>query len=347
MNNKMLVNKAKKYFKKFLNKFEAKALILLYHRILDYETDPQLLCVTPENFEKHLLIIKEFYNPVSMADLGRQIRSGKIINKSVTITFDDGYADNLYFAKPILEKYNIPATVFITTGMVGVKKEFWWDELERLLLLPESLPESLTLNINNKIHSWKMKSDGDNNFDSGHHRKWDVTMNETPTLHHKAYRELCNLLRPLNHSLRQKLLDEIAEWSELNEKFRQDYLVMTEDEICTLTEDGLIDVGGHTQTHPVLSSLPYQDQKKEIEENKRILDSILDRNVTGFSYPYGSRSDYTDESISLIKEAGFKCACSNFEGKVNSKADLFQLPRFLVRNWNREEFTRRLSKILL
>src|SRR5438552_1883786 len=105
-------------------------IILLYHRIADWETDPQLLCVTPKHFTEHLEILKELGPIVSFSQLNHTDRAS-------IITFDDGYADNLHNAKPILQCQDVPATVFIATGQVGQTTEFWWDELERLLLQPD------------------------------------------------------------------------------------------------------------------------------------------------------------------------------------------------------------------
>jgi peptidoglycan/xylan/chitin deacetylase (PgdA/CDA1 family) len=286
--------------KRLKNRLFPGTIILLYHRVINLKTDPQLLAVSPEHFYEHMKCLKNNYNIISLDDLKRAMNSGKLPKKSVVITFDDGYADNIYNAKPILEEFNIPATVFITTGMTGTKKEFWWDELEHLMLLSESLPESLTLTINDKIHSWKMESlSSSNSFDPEKYRQWNVTMNYSPTPRHQAYRELCSLLRPMYHSTQQKVLNELTEWSELDENFRLDYRALSADEILALTEDGLIEVGGHTQTHAMLASLSYQNQKKEIEENKKCLE-------------------------------------------VTARSDLFWLPRFLVRDWDGEEFAMRI-----
>ena len=67
------------------------------------------------------------------------------------VTFDDGYADNLWNAKPLLERYDVPAAVFVTTGYAGQDREFWWDELETLLLERAGrCRKRCTLNINGR-----------------------------------------------------------------------------------------------------------------------------------------------------------------------------------------------------
>jgi peptidoglycan/xylan/chitin deacetylase (PgdA/CDA1 family) len=66
----------------------------------------------------------------------------------VVVTFDDGYIDNYTFAYPILEELQIPATIFVTSGYIEKEREYWWDELERILFEPVELPETLKVSIN-------------------------------------------------------------------------------------------------------------------------------------------------------------------------------------------------------
>src|SRR5215831_16190313 len=113
-------------------------VILLYHRVAAIDSDPWSLCITPERFSEHLEVLRECM-PITLeqADLSGRYGAKR---PRVVVTFDDGYADNLYAAKPLLERFDIPATVFVVTGYVGQDREFWWDELEKIIFGSETLP---------------------------------------------------------------------------------------------------------------------------------------------------------------------------------------------------------------
>lgn len=113
-----------------------RAVILLYHRVADAQpgTDPHNLCVSPARFEEQMRTLRERVPVLPLATLVRHIRERTLPYRCAAVTFDDGYADNLYNAKPVLERHDIPATVFVATGAVGRTEEFYWDECERLIL---------------------------------------------------------------------------------------------------------------------------------------------------------------------------------------------------------------------
>src|SRR5215510_103661 len=112
------------------SRFIPGAVILLYHRVTELSSDPQLLCVSRQHFAEHLEILRKYGFPIALKHVD-QTRRGR---PGVILTFDDGYADNLNNAKPLLERYDVPATVFVTTGYVGSRREFWKDYLERIFL---------------------------------------------------------------------------------------------------------------------------------------------------------------------------------------------------------------------
>ena len=104
-----------------------RVVVLVYHRVFEPPQDPQLLCVHPARFAEHLEHLRTF----TVLRL-RELDFAHLPERGVVVTFDDGYLDNLQFAKPSLQKYGVPATVFAATGSTGTDREFWWDELERI-----------------------------------------------------------------------------------------------------------------------------------------------------------------------------------------------------------------------
>lgn len=109
-------------------------------------------------------------------------------------------------------------------------------------------------------------------------------------------------------------------------------------ELFELAKESLIEIGSHTITHPYLPRLNLEDQKKEIFQSRVILEKILHKKISGFSYPFGTMRDYNKQTIKLVKNAGYNYACSNIQGVVDNKSSLYALPRCLVRDWSREEF---------
>ena len=155
------------------NRSGPRALILLYHQVARLRSDPWALSVTANHFAEHLEVLREHAHPITLQQLSQALLGGDLPDRSVVVTFDDGYADNLHSAKPMLERYGIPATVFLATGSIGREREFWWDELDRLLLQPGALPERLNLMVNGNTYRWELGEDVRYSEDaSRRHRRW-------------------------------------------------------------------------------------------------------------------------------------------------------------------------------
>lgn len=324
--------------------FQRRTIVLLYHRVAEVFSDPLLLCVTPKHFEEHLQHLRLHYQLIGLRNIKQALDNGRVPNNAVVITFDDGYADNLWNAKPLLERYEVPATVFTTAGYVGQNENFWWHDLEHMLLQPKVLPSVLNLSVKGKIHTWELnEAVCYSQADFNRHRRWHVLTEDCPTQRHQVYRTLCELLRPLSHGERHGVLTELAAWAGADLVERSDHRALTSKELAELTRGGLVEVGAHTMTHPVLSALTVEAQRVEISGSKHRLEEVLRQPVTSFAYPYGRPSDYNADTVRLVRDAGFDCACSNVPGLVTRKNDPYQLPRFVVRDWDGEEFARRLS----
>ena len=329
------------------NMFMPPALILLYHRVTELPSDPQLLCVSRQHFAEHLEILRKHGRPMRLQELTKTLQNGSSLRRRIVVTFDDGYADSLLNARPLLERYETPATVFVTSGYVGQEREFWWDELDRLFLQDGKLPDALRIVINGHTHEWHLGAPADCSQHS--HRgdgTWNVEEKRDPAPRQRVYRSLCDLLRPLPERDQRTILETLVAWAGVERVCRPTHRPLRPHEVFQLAAGGLVEVGSHTLTHPVLSGLPEATQRYEIERSKAQLEEMVGQPVGSFAYPYGTRSDYTTQTVVAVRAAGFDRACSNFAGTVRRGSDPWQLPRFLVRDYDGEEFARRLEQWL-
>lgn len=304
-----------------LNRIDPPVVVLLYHRVGTLAEDPQMLAVTPENFRQQLRYLRERYPILRFEDDW----SG-ISRPSVAITFDDGYADNLHEALPILEEVGVPATFFVTSGYVGSSREFWWDDLERIIGGTPSLPERFSLD--------------DRDFG----RNWPTgTAAERETL----FRQLHPLMKKLTPERRDGWLEQLRRWAAVSEQGRGTHRSLTQEELRRLAASFWVTIGAHTVTHTPLSSLTPERQREEIVRSRHDLEEWLGRPVPVFSYPFGARCDYDRASVRICREAGFARVAANVAGQAHRWTDPLQVPRQLVRNWPVDEFAARMKEFWL
>lgn len=320
------------------------ALILRYHRVADLSTDPLGNTVKPEHFQQHLKILRaNKYQPMRLLALTRSLRDGGLPRRGVVVTLDDGYADTLDNAKPLLEDYDIPATAFIATGYVGANREFWWDELEQLIFVPAVLPPALRLVVGGEEYGFRVA------VDTG----WDVPVRtrqkgygsqslSDPSHRHRLYRELLGVLRRLGEGERRAALVEIANWAGQSPQVRPSHAILDADGVRALAEGGLVEIGAHTVTHADLSLLDPSARRREIVDCKDSLERLLGHPISSFAYPFGRASG----SAKAVREAGFEAACGTRANVVFRGADPYRLPRLYVGDWDAQEFERRLPTLV-
>jgi len=293
------------------------ALILGYHRVANVTRDTYEVCVTPEHFSEHMEIVNKYAHPISLAELAHCLKAGSLPPKSVAVTFDDGYVDNLNNAKPILEKYAIPATVFICTGYIG--REFWWDELERLVMSSQADLGALRLQVGESQFAWnQLKGSPDADAD----------------VRRKFCQALYNFLLTLDVEEQNQAMNTIRSRSGVSSQAATSR-TLTYDELLQLSDSGLIELGAHTRHHPMLPQLSLERQTEEIVSSKQDLEEWLGRQVDGFAYPNGR----ADESAKwIVREAGFAFACTSLHDVIRRGSDLHELTRFWQRDVDGDKF---------
>jgi peptidoglycan/xylan/chitin deacetylase (PgdA/CDA1 family) len=118
---------------------------------------------------------------------------------------------------------------------------------------------------------------------------------------------------------------------------------MTWEELSLMNQSKSTTIGAHTILHPSLASLNYNEQFNEILGSKSVLENSLHTEISLFSYPFGTKSDYNHDTIDICRN-NFKYAFSNFRGIVNEHSYSLELPRYIVRNWNKKTFVNELAK---
>lgn len=302
------------------------ATLLGYHCVADGTRNDYQICVRPQHFNQQMEILRRHAHPISLLELVHHLQNGSLPERSVAVTFDDGYADNLYQAKPLLEKYEIPATVFACTGYAG--NEFWWDELARLVIWTQADLRRLPL----QGEPSPFRRNG-----SAGRREEEVTKS-MPTR-----RQFCDALYrsllAMGIEQRENAMDAIRNWAGPASPAPPSHRAMSHTELLQLTAGGLVDLGAHTRSHPVLPHLSPQRQTEEILSGKRELEALLGKQVKGFAYPNGRATVHAKR---IVREIGFAYACTSLIGRVRSGCDTYGLTRFWQQDVDGDRFMRNL-----
>jgi peptidoglycan/xylan/chitin deacetylase (PgdA/CDA1 family) len=300
------------------NSFDPPVAVLIYHRVTTLREDSQLLAVSPDNFRDHLRYLKANFPLLRFED-----DWSSLAEPSVVITFDDGYADNALEALPIIEEVGVPATFFISTGTLGALREFWWDDLERIILSCGLFPASFTL------------TDGKLN------RSWPTAV---PAERMVLYEDLHRLMKKIGPERRDLWISQLHDWAGTDAEGRETHRPLTNNELQSLSANSRVTIGAHTVSHTPLATLSRLRQQEEIAESRMFLEKLLGKEITVFSYPFGGKCDYTDISANLCREAGFIKAAANFPGLAHRWTNPYHIPRRLVRNWPLDLFAEKMAR---
>jgi peptidoglycan/xylan/chitin deacetylase (PgdA/CDA1 family) len=298
----------------------APTIVLMYHRVAAPARDTHRLCVGPDRFADHVDHLVHRLDVVPLLDARRRSSRPRAV-----ITFDDGYADNAQAARPILEAAGAPATFFVTSGLVGDAGGIWSDQLERLLF--DGAPRARHLQL----------------VVAGRPLTADIGSAEGRSRAHDAiYRRVRGTPRACIDEVLEQLRDQLDVASPVADAQR----FMSADEVRDVAGSDLIDIGGHGATHQQLSALGEDEQRAEIVAGRAALRALTNRPVATFAYPFGGPEAFDEVSVRLVEEAGYDLACAGWPGVVRPRSDRFRLPRFVVRDWDRDTFAEKIEQFL-
>jgi peptidoglycan/xylan/chitin deacetylase (PgdA/CDA1 family) len=315
--------------------FAKKAIILMYHRISEPGIDPWELAVSPVNFKQQLQVLQN-YRVSTVSDVAIGVQKSRLKNKSIALSFDDGYRDNFENALPLLEKYDVPATFFITNIGFGEEKLYWWDRLANLILQTPELPKKINLTIGGEDFNFSIEEEIMLNEHLDQlHRSW-IAPGIPPTKRSILYYKLWQLMQPLPPVEIEVLLHQIKNWTGTpGGTISPDGFLITEEQFRKLADHHLIDIGIHTANHIALGFHSAKVQENEILENQKQLEQIINRKITTIAYPYG---EYNNTTLDVVKRAGLLSGFTVEYNLVSHTSNPFKLGRFHVKNWNGAQF---------
>ena len=284
--------------------WKGRGAILVYHRIVkddQIKEDLELgLTVSCSNFEKQIKELKSKYKICSMNEFVENLKKKK--NEfMVTITFDDGYKDNLLQALPILTKHEVPATIYVTTRFLDKDVDIWWYELADIIQNKSDL---------------KFEYDG---------KKFNFLL-KNKKQKFLAYQNLTKLFKSLKIVQQNQLIEKIT-----NTKKRKNYsnICLDSKEVLKLEKNPLITIGSHGHNHQNLKILSDDEVKFEIKKSLEILEKLLNRKIKHFAYPFGGKDHVSIREQKMIENMNFETAVI---GSVYPIKDynFFSLPRIYV-----------------
>jgi peptidoglycan/xylan/chitin deacetylase (PgdA/CDA1 family) len=291
--------------------------ILCYHGIIKdsppgFNSSGKHLNV--EKFENQMSFLAKNFEIVSMQNIENYfLGQGSLPKKSIAITFDDGYANNLWIAHPILEKHGLKATIYLATGYIDSPKIMWSDRLELAL-------------IQSKITQFEIMLDKIHYFDLSN------LANKLDTL-----KSIKSYIKKANPEINNKILDAVDQKLEIDKNLTTPLIhkFLEWEDVRFMNSTNVWDIGAHTEDHYSLGTLAPSDGIKQIKNSLlKVKSELAYDGYPLFSYPEGRNFDIPGYAIQFLRSIGFNTAPSSNPGKnyitrISTK-NAMKLKRYLV-----------------
>ncbi|MBW1695562.1 MAG: polysaccharide deacetylase family protein [Deltaproteobacteria bacterium] len=285
-------------------------LILQYHSISPLKARElwyihPSLSIHPRDFERQMAIVRRYFEPVSLGRLLRWVDEGQNARKlPLAVTFDDGYRDNFTHAFPILRKYNIPATFYLTSECMDAKNPLWTTELRGLIL--NSSRSNIVLSTLACAHKLK-----------------------DPASRLGAIRDIKARMVKLPRNQREIAMEEIRRETAASRRHTDEMkrVMLKWEHVERMLRCGM-DFGAHTMTHPSLPHIPVDEAMVEIAGSRTAIEARIGRHVLHFCYPNPGDVPHFNARIQrILKNFGFLSAVTSIPGRFTWDADLLALKR--------------------
>ena len=303
--------------------FAGRGVIVLYHRVGASAADPHRLSVSAPTFAAQIEWLSRACQVMPLESLVRASSDAVESSPGASLTFDDGYVDNLRVASPILRAQGLPATFFVTTARLDSPTPFffWWDRLAAALAGGAAVPPALTLDL-----------------PEGRQTLPTASSDERLSTHWRVH----GLLVRLPAAQRDAIVEQIERWADRDQLGENDRR-MTRHEMVELASYPGHALGAHTVEHLALPEQPDDTIARELVESRRTLEQLLERRVSALAYPFGASDERT---AAAARASGFEMALSCDERSLRRRENLMRLPRITAQEEPLEQFIARVERAL-
>jgi peptidoglycan/xylan/chitin deacetylase (PgdA/CDA1 family) len=256
-------------------------------------------------FEEQIGFLSQEYSVISLKEaVDRMAKDLPLPERCVALTFDDGFRTVYTTARPILERYEVPATIFLVTSLVGTGQPPW----------PERLFQAF---LTSRLTSVFFNDE-----------ELQLSM---PVQRSTAYKVFVAWLKTMEINEKDERLTGLLDMlgGETHVSPDSPLATMNWEEIEDLADTGLFAFGSHTHTHPILSRCAAERQRDELRISRDIVRDHLG-SAELFAYPNGTPDDFTDVTKKLLQELGYRCGVSTVPGLNARSADVYELRRVPV-----------------
>src|SRR5471030_1548906 len=283
-------------------------VILMLHRVLANDRAADLphrneLCVGPNAFEHLLIWLKKHFDCVPLMDI-LQPGTQRSDRPKVTLTFDDGWRDNAVNAFPLLQKYQVPASIFLSTDFIGSRQRFWWESIG------ETLWDSHGAKARRHLIECLQQIG----------RPLPVLMDDLDVQRRSlALLRYLQSLKTLSPGELSRLTDECPE-----ESLPQ---ALDWQQVRSLEATGLVRFGPHWASHAILTGLDDQRLDEELSRSRDALLNGCNRPLPVYCYPNG---DHDARVRQHVADHDFAFALGTGTGIYRGDGEPLALPRFGV-----------------
>ena len=294
----------------------------MYHRVLSQEMRAKTfshdgIIVDLKTFEKQIRYLKDNFNVITLEEFTLRLQNGNSFDKyTCLITFDDGWKDNYVFAYPVLQKYELPATIFLPVNYINKNKQFWQEELTRVLI-----------NIYHKVKEHKYLQSKYHKLLKNYDLQDIICLPESKL--RASIAEKVSGKKQITFRQIEQMVAELSENTGFLKKVREDYdTFLSWDDISQMKSGG-ITFGSHGMSHKIMTKVSLSEAEYEIMESKRDIENRLNREISSISYPNG---DYKREIIELVRTHGYQTAFGTEKGFFGMSDSPYSIKRINIHN---------------